>query len=290
MSARERFDLNTILKKEEKRTTGLRVEVREVTPKLAEEWLKLNVYNFRRIDEKTVKRYARRMRDGLWKVSVSAIAFDPKGFLVNGQHTLLAVVKTGIPITAIVAKGFDNYYEVDNGRTRTVTAYLAEMGCKDAGSTATALRYLWAYKNVGLDKVKHGYTIDVTVTELVELFERNKGIADSVSLARMCSHIMTRSVLGFIHYVASESYPEEADDFILGIRETTDDDQEDPRFCLKRYMLARKDPIRSRIISVKNHVMLSLGVKAWNYFVTGMPCKKMRWRASDRFPHFELDV
>jgi hypothetical protein len=51
----------------------------------------------------------------------SAIAFNSKGQLVNGQHRLSAVVKANKPIKFLVAFNIENHPEMDRGRARHIS-------------------------------------------------------------------------------------------------------------------------------------------------------------------------
>jgi hypothetical protein len=58
------------------------VVLETVTPELAEHYLERNANNYRRLDEKTVRRYARDMTKGAWQDRhPQGIAFDWFGVL-----------------------------------------------------------------------------------------------------------------------------------------------------------------------------------------------------------------
>ncbi len=75
----------------------LKIEIRLVTPELAEELLKNNSIN-RQLREGVADRYSTEMINQAWKVNGEGIQFDPQGVLLNGQHRLRAIVKSGIAV------------------------------------------------------------------------------------------------------------------------------------------------------------------------------------------------
>ena len=47
------------------------------------------------------------MQNGEWKLNGKSICFDWNGRLLNGQHRLSAVVRSGVPLTTLVVRGLD---------------------------------------------------------------------------------------------------------------------------------------------------------------------------------------
>lgn len=92
-----------------------------VTPALAASWLASSNIDNRVVKPGTVARYADRIRAGEWVIVDQLISFDLNGRLLNGQHRLMAVVKTNISIEALVGFGFpeEAYKYLDQGHNRT---------------------------------------------------------------------------------------------------------------------------------------------------------------------------
>lgn len=71
-----------------------RVELIDVTPALARQWLQRNVNN-RNLRPAKIAAYTRDMLNGRWTPSAHSICFDVRGVLQNGQHTLHAIANSG---------------------------------------------------------------------------------------------------------------------------------------------------------------------------------------------------
>ena len=85
---------------------GLDVSVEVINPGEAKAYLDNNAKH-RPIKDKKVAEYMAEMREGHWKLNGKTICFDSTGRLLNGQHRLSAVVRSGVPLTTVVIRGLD---------------------------------------------------------------------------------------------------------------------------------------------------------------------------------------
>lgn len=101
---------------------NLQAKVETITPDMAREYLKSNSMN-RPLNDKTVNFYAQEMRAGNWKLNGEAICFGKNGALLNGQHRLSAIVKSGKEIQTMVVRGCDEnaFITYDSGRLRRIS-------------------------------------------------------------------------------------------------------------------------------------------------------------------------
>ncbi len=82
--------------------TKPKVVIMTVTPQDAEKWLAKNHDRNRKMRESKVREYSNDMKAGRWVLSDQAISFDVPGDLINGQHRLQAVYRTGVSIQSLV--------------------------------------------------------------------------------------------------------------------------------------------------------------------------------------------
>lgn len=101
-------------------------QVIDVTPALAEKWLKSNDKEQRHLREGVVDTYASDMRLGRWKLTHQPIAFNEAGVLVDGQHRLHAVIASGCTIRFVVAAamGLSVHDPIDRGAKRSIADLL----------------------------------------------------------------------------------------------------------------------------------------------------------------------
>ena len=96
-------------------------DVEVITPEKAADMLAtINVKN-RKIRPAVVDKYASMIRKGEWKLSPEAIVIANTGRLLNGQHRLSAVVKSGVAARFLVIRGpNEDVFEIlDRGTLRS---------------------------------------------------------------------------------------------------------------------------------------------------------------------------
>jgi hypothetical protein len=100
----------------------------QITPELAQEWLKKNTNNIRVLDRRKVDLYAGMMSREKWPLTHQGIAFDEFDELADGQHRLEGIVKSGKTITCQVSFGVlrASIPNVDRGIKRTAGVVLGE--------------------------------------------------------------------------------------------------------------------------------------------------------------------
>lgn len=115
----------------------MKLSIELITPKLAEEYLTHNTHNYRKINLSDVKKMAEDMKDGKWEETPEPISFSPSGVLLNGQHRLSAIVKSGVPVTMVVARDVTGRV-FDNQRKRTDAQYYRSLGIEGYAGSKTA--------------------------------------------------------------------------------------------------------------------------------------------------------
>jgi len=92
----------------------------DVTPELAETWLKRNNFN-RKMNEEMVERYRRDILAGRWALTHQGIAFDRNGLLVDGQKRLEAIRRSGKTVRMFVFmhQSIAHHEAIDCGKPRT---------------------------------------------------------------------------------------------------------------------------------------------------------------------------
>jgi hypothetical protein len=119
-----------------------------VTPEIAESWLAKRAPFQRDISDDVVAKYAADMRKGVWRYVPSlVVSLTPDGFILDGQHRLSAVVRTGIPQRFMVHFDGDrsHFAVIDRGRVRNPVQLAAMAGCKYCASNhvSAANSLLW---------------------------------------------------------------------------------------------------------------------------------------------------
>jgi hypothetical protein len=94
--------------------------VMHVTPEIAERMLQRNTSN-RKLREGKVQRHVQAINNNTWHLTHQGIAFDTDGNLVDGQHRLHAIMRTGKTVQILVTYGLppETFFAIDQGDRRT---------------------------------------------------------------------------------------------------------------------------------------------------------------------------
>jgi hypothetical protein len=84
----------------------VKVHFEEVTPSIAEQWLKQRAPN-RPVRAGAVDKYADAVASDNWLINGDTIRFDKDDNLIDGQHRLHAIVKSGRTVTMIIIEGLE---------------------------------------------------------------------------------------------------------------------------------------------------------------------------------------
>lgn len=100
----------------------IKTELMLVTKEKSLELLAKNTTN-RKLREKIVAHYARLIEAGKWVVTHQGLAISENGSLLDGQHRLAAIAKTGIAVEMMITTGLPDsiFSALDSGLTRTIT-------------------------------------------------------------------------------------------------------------------------------------------------------------------------
>lgn len=110
---------------------NIKADVVLVTASIAKDWLSSMIPNQRNPSLATVNKYANEMKAGRWEVS-SALSFNDQGHLIDGQHRLLAVIKSEVPTPFLIVGNLPSSaaLKFDIGRSRTAVNIANLQGCE----------------------------------------------------------------------------------------------------------------------------------------------------------------
>lgn len=96
-----------------------------------------------------IAEYINAMSESRWPVTGATIVFAKSGFLMDGQHRLMACVRSGVPLKTYVVFGIDDaaFALIDIGRKRTNIDAFAISKVPYAQLSAKATRWLAIFDN-----------------------------------------------------------------------------------------------------------------------------------------------
>lgn len=251
-----------------------------IDPQTAQSYLTRNIGN-RKINDKVVGLYTRLMRDGKWILSNYSIVFSDTNILLNGQHRLTAVIKSGVTCPFSVQRGVPemNKKYMDNGHLRTAANALELDGVLNAVRIASIIRSLYnlrkktilavtgqtRYSNgdISDEYFAHSDFYNKVQDEAHRLYPKGRvlNISEYGSLIAYLSadlHHDFDKVVSFFREVAGVNTPTNNVTTMLRIAILTDK--------MSRYRMTRER--RMKLI-----------IKAWNTWLIGKQVKQLSWNS-----------
>lgn len=262
---------------------GIRTKLMIITPRRAETWLKKNAGN-RPLSKGTAEVYAGRIRRGEWRVTTDTIKFDDKDNLIDGQHRLMGIILSGMPITCLVAFGVDAdvFSVLDQGKRRTASDSFAISGEKGYAALAAAALIVHGFETGNM--AGSGASPD----QLLDVVERHPGLRESLAY---CDHLRNNrrhlpvSVATAVHYLGgrAEGRKEMADKFFKELYEGEGLTRSSVTYKLRERLLANKAS-RSKL---GKRALLHLVAKAWLRYARGENVGVLSIGAEESMPKIE---
>jgi hypothetical protein len=244
--------------------------VRTISPEVAQAILARPYSRQRSISRSLVVQYARAMTDGRWlEPTIDPIAFTPDGLLLNGQHRLQALIKTGLTIDMLVVENAtpEMFKFIDTARRRSAGQFV---GRPSAATVASAARfYLWAKR--ALPEPPTPMNLSFAMDELLDVLDGPSGdlIEESVRSAQRVYRAsnVPSSIHATVIALAIEqgADPQRIEDgWIQALEHGIGLDRDDPRRLLRERMRAHTGGSRRSAAAT-----WSLVVRAFNAWYQG---------------------
>lgn len=258
-----------------------------VTPGVAEQMLGYNTHN-RNVRPHQVISFAKDMANGKWEPEASIVRLSPPDqngriTLLDGQHTLMAIVKAGIPVTLWVMRNVPPSTQnvIDTGARRSFADVLKLSGETNPTILAAAIRsiYVWG---LGMRSFGGSTVTQVCTNQtLLDFWEANRWIRQDVSLMaklakpplRLPTVVSASLIYAFRVIVADEDIDDDdntacmPDDVFFWDRLLDGQDllEGDPLYTLRKKLTAEHD-----FKGKKNATRLAaLIIKTWNKMRAG---------------------
>lgn len=255
-------------------TPAFSTSVEFVDALLAEHYLLKLDHNPRRLLPTVVSRYQRDIALGNWHLGGSFIAFDECGCLVQGQHTLRAIIASGIGVWTVVFRGLtaEAVRVIDTGKPRTAAALLTAEGHKRGSQLAASVRTMWRWERGLATQHSAGPTTD----ELYACLEAHPGLAEAVlavePLGRKPLNFQA-SIAAPLYYGAATLCPDDVDDFFSRLESGARLEEGDPILALRNWVM-RASASRTVTRPVEVHAR---AIKAWNAYIEGAQLRQIKW-------------
>ena len=263
----------------------MNVEIMDVTPALAREWLALNTNN-RNIRRGVVDRYQKDIENGAWQLNGEAIVLNG-GSLLDGQHRLLACVAANKKFKSVVV--FDAPGEamqtIDQGVSRGFGDVLRWKGHTNQNNLASAIKLSWRWDNSYLMVPRHA-----SISEGLAWLEENPRMPSACAFASRLTGAPLRlraSVGASVYLKALESDEGAATEFFDRLLDGEHIGKGEAVYALRRSLVT--NAMRSHAKLNQNSILAYM-IKGWNAWITGQPMEQMSWRRGERGERFPVMV
>lgn len=272
---------------------GPTAEIRTVTPEMAAEWLTANTRN-RLLRKRRVDSLVHDIEAGNFTLTPDAVAFDANGTLINGQHRLAAIERSGIAQQMIVAWGLPQaaFDATDDGLKRSLGDSLRLRGVANAPQVASVVTLTYNWEQSG--QVITGGWVDqfATKNDLLERFaasdlsewvnavQAGHRIKEAIGLSATqwgaamfrFNQIDEQDAIGYEHTVchgyALDGKPLDKNHPLIVLREQINRDRLQPRPTMPK----------------DRRYAMGVMIKAWNAYREGRPVAMIRFKSGGAKP------
>jgi hypothetical protein len=256
-----------------------------ITPAIAQEMLENNIANNRKVRPARVNEFAADMAAGKWVKNGEAVQISDTGKLLNGQHRLLACIKSGVSFWCLVVRGLpENVFStIDRGQQKSVGQVLHTIaGVGDYNLVAAVINWIYRFEHgYVLQKRKTSLTADGTLDVLKEHPALVERAAYAVALNKRFK-MGAGSVIAFCYYIFSLQNKERADQFFDSLVIGADLREIDPVFHLRNLLIRRG---AGTTHALTPYEVCAFFFKTWLAFMEGRTLTDLRWRTGDEFPN-----
>lgn len=264
----------------------MEVHKKLITPAKAVELLQSNVKN-RTPKNPIVLKYAKDMSNGKWKDDTfEMIKISKSGIILDGQHRLLAVVKSNVPIYFHIVEGLDDsiFDVLDTGSVRSACDVFKINNVKN-GNIVPAIINVYDI----LKSNKSGRSIQVnnkkTNADLLEEYNINPNKWDSIAtnsftLYRQFGKILSTSFIGGFIAFFNDINTDDSERFMSQL--CSGKNVQNETINMLRMKLVNE---KVSVHKLSHQTKQALVIKCWNAFRENKDVKILRWTPStDIFP------
>lgn len=258
-------------------------EVVTITPSLAAEILKNNIDN-RNVTKAKVDTYAADMLSGRWQgLNGQTIVVANDANVNDGQHRLLAVIKSGVSVDTLVTFGVarETRMTLDQNKPRTPGDYLGMSGIASGTKIAAIAHTIYCYQNNLLPSASGATEYlgggKISKAALTEFARDNiVGIKEAIDAAggRTARIVATETRMASAFYIIKQATtsPEDVVYFFDRLLNGDQITASSPILVCRNKLLAEKQA--KRRIPVAR--FLEIVVRSWNAFRAGQNLGKIQ--------------
>jgi hypothetical protein len=274
-----------------KKDTNLSVTMVYVTPEIAKHYLSYNTKN-RAKSDRNIRFLAQQMEKGLFIENGESIVFDENMKLTDGQHRLMAIIKSGKSYHMPVVKGVavKSMATYDTGKNRSSADVLTINGYKYANLLSSFIKLIYKY-DMKSSKASVSYSYNrheqLTNQQILNYCKENytwlhKIVTEVSSIYKKSDFkVLSKSNFCYIVYMIGGKNPNaQVYEFmknVFGISRTQD--------TATSYLYSKLYKSKINKEPLGFYWILGMCIKAWNYFIDGNPSVRFfRFNSEQELP------
>jgi hypothetical protein len=239
------------------------VQIVDVTPQLAKDWLELNTRNRSLRESTKVANFARDMAAGNWRPYVTLVVRATDGTLLDGQHRLHAIVVSGTTQRMIVVTGVpkEDQHVIDRNSKRTFADDLKIKGRKYHALVASITTGIMQYQRRSF--VHKNWTPTETELHSFEATSQDE-LLRAAEVGSRCRSLLgvAPTPAGIAYYTCAQIDAEQAEWFFESLATGVGLGSNSPILALRNRMIRSRDPQRrERLTAAEQFAYYAL---AWN--------------------------
>lgn len=260
-----------------KMTTTTSIEF--MTPAAAEALLQENLGSNRRLRPGIVNSYAADMASGRWQSNGETVKVSAEGVLLDGQHRLHAVIKSGACVPMMVVRGLpaDSFRTIDTGYRRTGAQVMAMDGVENSSIVNSACR--WAHMLTGSQSV--GSKGMVTTQQVFEAYARHPLIQHYADRHASDKGLLISACVGVLALACEKYGRERVDEFLGMLNSGVGLQAKQPAYELREKLIKDKRSASK----YSQETIVALFIKALTAHMQGRGIGVLRWSpGKEEFP------
>lgn len=260
-----------------------------VTPELAQELIRLNDNN-RPVRTGVVERYSEDMKAGDWRFSGDNIRISNAAKLLDGQHRLLAIIKSKKAQTFNIQTGLEPeaFEVIDTGRGRSAADAVSVKGIQNATTVAGAAKIIKMFEEGhltgGNTHAKRAYRN----ADIVNFLETEANMPLLIEMATAgnkwsyASKFLSPATYAAFGYLFGIKNREEAILFfdLLSTGENIGKSNYSMIYLLRKKFI----DIATSNMEMEVVAKYALIIKAWNAYIKGKEIGQLSWSDKEAFP------